>query len=262
MAARASGVFAKPWLPRPLRVCASGALTHSPVLSVVAPGPSLGLRHLRSPSRTDLIIEVTRRSGWFPVRWWQGTVLLKPRTSSGSPLKGSGCRPCPHLPQQSSSSTSTANSKNFASNKFSWMTQDDSIFHPSQSWRVCKMEIWNPPTWFFTVIGFLFSDTEWYKNFAVGWSTTSLYNCCRKACLIAQRLTRQLIEPFVHFSGETLVQCNAIPWTWEAFFPVAHGKWKWSRYWRNLASGAQPHCCLCLCSASQRKGSQNGQACG
>lgn len=41
MAARASGVSAKPWLARPLRVCASGALTHSPVFSVVAPGPAL-----------------------------------------------------------------------------------------------------------------------------------------------------------------------------------------------------------------------------
>lgn len=53
-AARASGVIAKPWLPGLLGVCASGALTHSPVLSVVAPGArggggSLGLGHLRSP---------------------------------------------------------------------------------------------------------------------------------------------------------------------------------------------------------------------
>lgn len=82
---------------------------------------------LCSLSLTDLIIEVTRRSGWFPVRWWQDAVLLMPRTSSGSPLKGSYCHPCPHLPQQSSSSTSTANFK-ILSPTVSWIMRDDSIF--------------------------------------------------------------------------------------------------------------------------------------
>lgn len=139
MAARASGVYAKTWLASPLRVCGSDTLTHSQVLYVVAPGPALTLR---SPSLTDLIIEVTRRSAWFPVRWWQDTVLLKPRTSSGSRLKGSYCRPCPHLPQQSSSSTSTATSK-ILSPAVSWITQDDSIFCPCLSWLIWKMEIWN-----------------------------------------------------------------------------------------------------------------------
>lgn len=50
---------------------------------------------LCSPSLTDLIIEVSERSGRFPLLGWQSTVLLKPRISSGSPLKGVGRPPLP-----------------------------------------------------------------------------------------------------------------------------------------------------------------------
>lgn len=103
-AAYASEVPAKPCLARPLRVFANSSSTadHRPGFVCCCP-VRLGSHLLCSPSPTDLIIEVTRRSGRFPLRGWQSTVLLEPRISSGSPLKGLGHRPCPHLPQWSSS---------------------------------------------------------------------------------------------------------------------------------------------------------------
>lgn len=54
------------------------------------------------PSPTGLIIEVTQRSGRFPLLWCHRTVLLKPRISSGRLIKWGELFPCPHLPSQAS----------------------------------------------------------------------------------------------------------------------------------------------------------------
>lgn len=82
---------AKPWLARPLYISASNVLTQP--YFVYCCRVQLGSLLLCFPSLTGVIIEVTQRSGRFPLLGWQSTVLLKPRISSGSPLKGGGLCP-------------------------------------------------------------------------------------------------------------------------------------------------------------------------